>query len=250
MHNFELKNMTVNELRERSKEIPAILLPVASIEILGNHGPLGLDLTVAQTVTPVIAEKSGCLAAPVIPYGDTMEFSDMDGTVHIPPSVLEDYCYAVARSLFDRFHAKAVVFLNVHSLNGNATSAVCRRLCNEGLRAATVDWWATLGCEAKDILTDYENGRGHGGEMITSVAMAIMGSLVQVEKATHEKPLPKLEQVTRWTSTPFKTFGNFSQYCKSGAWGDVSKASVEKGKKLIDKGINAVTQFLIKEFQN
>lgn len=245
---YELRNLTAEDVCRRAAQAPAVLLPLASMEILGAHGPVGLDLAVAEAVTPKIAARTGCLAAPPVPYGDTGDFCGMKGTIHVPQNVMEDYCYAVASSLLKTCRARAVIFLNVHSLNGHAASAVCRRLCQEGLNAATVDWWAAVGSCAGDILDDHENGRGHGGEMITSVALALVPEHVRMERAECEKPMPALEQVNRWNGTPFRVFGNFPLYCKGGAWGDTSAATAEKGERLLERGITAVSDFITAAF--
>ncbi|MGN0785021.1 MAG: creatininase family protein [Candidatus Aphodomorpha sp.] len=243
-----LQNLTAADLRARAAKAPAIILPLASIEILGAHGPVGLDVAVAEAVAPLIAQRTGCLVAPVIPYGDTAEFCAMDGTVHVPADVLEAYVYAVASSLLKTCGARAVLFLNVHSLNGFAASSVCRRLTAEGYAAATADWWAAVGVRGAELLADRRNGRGHGAEMITSVGMALCGDRMHMERATCEKPLPGLDAVNRWNGTPFRTFSNFHAYCIGGAWGDTTAASAEKGRALIDCGVEAIVAFLSEAF--
>ncbi len=243
-----LQNLTAADIRARAAKAPAIILPLASIEILGAHGPVGLDLTVAQAVAPLIARRTGCLVAPAIPYGDTAEFCGMDGTVHVPADALEAYIYAVASSLLQTCGARAVLFLNVHSLNGFAASAVCRRLTAQGYAAATADWWAAVGMRGGELLADQQNGRGHGAELITSVALALCGEQMRMERAACEKPLPGLEAVGRWNGTPFRTYSNFRAYCQGGAWGDTTAASAEKGRELIERGVTAVAAFLSEAF--
>lgn len=244
----DIQGMTAPAIRQRAVEAPAILLPLASLETLGAHGPAGLDLTVAQAAGQRIAARTGCLLAPAIPYGDTAEFRGMDGTVHVPADVLEAYVYAVASSMLKSCGARAIVFLCVHSLNGFAASAVCRRLTAEGYRAATADWWSAVGSSGDDLLCDRQTGRGHGGEMITSVALALCGDLVRMDQAACEAPLPGLQAVNRWSGTPFRTFGTFLDYCRGGAWGDTTAASAEKGEELLSRGVEAVSSFIREAF--
>lgn len=245
---YELQNLTAEELCRRAAQVPAVLLPLASVEILGAHGPVGLDLMVAHAVAPRIAARTGCLAAPAIPYGDTGDFDGLPGTVNIPQHVMEEYCYAAASSLLRACCARAVVFLNVHSLNRHAAEAACRRLRQEGLNAAQADWWAAVGDGAGDLLEDRVNGRGHGGELITSVALALAPDHVHMERAVCEAPSPALERVNRWNGTPFRLFGAISQYAKGGAWGDTSAASAEKGALLLERGVAAVSRFITEAF--
>lgn len=246
--NVLIKNMTAQELLARAATAPAVILPLASMEILGKHGPVGLDLLVAEYAAQRIGEQTGCLVAPSLPYGDTLEFGELPGTVHVPSETLEAYIYAVARSLLTTCGAKALIFFSAHSLNNFAATAACRRLTVEGYRAATVDWWPTVGSVSEGILNDMHVGRGHGSEMITSVGMAVCNELMHIEDAVCEQPMPALERVNRWNGTPFRTFGNFSQYCTSGAWGNIQDASAEKGERLLQRGIEAVTAFIDEAF--
>lgn len=243
-----LQNLTAAELKLRAAEAPAVILPLASIEILGAHGPVGLDLAIAEAVGPMVASRTGCLLAPAVPYGDTLEFGCLDGTVHVPQATLEAYVFAVAESLLARCGARAILFLNVHSINGFAASAVCRRLTAAGYRAATADWWAVVAGVSDGLLDDREYGCGHGGEMITSVALHLCGEQTRMERAACERPLPGVAAVNRWKGTPFGIFGRFSDYCRGGAWGDTTSASAQKGALLIERGVEAVSAFLLEAF--
>lgn len=181
----------------------------------------------------------------MIPYGDTLEFGSYPGTVHIPQTVLEEYLYAVANSLLIHSGFRAVVFLATHSLNCHAANSVCRRLTIEGKKVLLADWWAAVGSRSCGVLEDTATGRGHGSEMITSVAFVLCKELVRMEDALAETPAPALEKVNRWNGTPFKTYGCFRQYCKSGAWGNMSLATAEKGRLLLQRGVEAVSQFIM-----
>ncbi len=240
-----IKDMTVRELIQRAPEASAVIIPIGSLEILGQHGPLGLDDMVAEAIVDPIAEQTGCLSAPLIPYGDTLEFGSYPGTVHIPQTVLEEYLYAVANSLLIHSGFRAVVFLATHSLNCHAANSVCRRLTIEGKKVLLADWWAAVGSRSCGMLEDTATGRGHGSEMITSVALALCKELVRMEDALAETPAPALEKVNRWNGTPFKTYGCFRQYCKSGAWGNMSLATAERGRLLLQRGVEAVSQFIM-----
>ena len=121
---FDISRMTGPAYAQKVRESPAVLLPLASQEILGTHGPLGADLLVSNHITPQIAEKTRCLYAPAIPYGDTLELGGWEGTVHIDSRLLEGYCEAVARAFLQRDKAEAMVFIAYHSLNLKAVDAV------------------------------------------------------------------------------------------------------------------------------
>ncbi len=245
---FLLEEMTARAYRERVAEAPAVLLPLGSVEVLGAHGPLGADCLVARSVSLLVAQRTGCLVAPTIAYGDTMELSDWPGTVCVPADVLENYYYAVAKSYLTKGAVKNLVFLNFHSLNHGAANAACRRLQHEGHRVFLVDWWKTVGQNRGDLLADQENGSGHGGEMITSVVMAVRGDLVRMEQAQNEPPREALKYYGKYlmnSGSPFVAYGDFHDYCESGAWGDTSHATPEKGAELIRRAVRAISDFLM-----
>ena len=243
-----LENYTSEELLRTASQVRGVILPLASVEILGAHGPVGLDLKVARAAAEAVAERAGCLAAPAVPYGDTLEFAGMVGTVHVPADVLESYLYPVARSLLTACRMPALIFLSVHSLDNIAAQAVCRRLKAEGLRAATADWWAAVGSAGADLLADPAVGRGHGSEMITSVALAVCPECVRMDRIIREQPKKGLAEVSRWNGTPFRTFGDFRDYCSSGAWGNAADATSEKGRELFRRGVESVASFIREAF--
>lgn len=244
----DIKTMIADELSSKAAAAPAVLLPIASLEILGQHGPVGLDFIVAQKAAARLGELTGCLVAPAIPYGDTLEFGALPSTVHVPAHVLEEYIYYVSASLLQRCGARGIVFLCTHSLNLQAAGAVCRRLTAEGHKAATVDWWKAVSQAGGELLEDKLEGTGHGSELITSVALAVCPEAVQIEKAIREASKPGLAAVSRWNGTAFTLYGNFSRYCDSGAWGSMHLASKEKGEALFNRGVHAIADFLKSSF--
>lgn len=242
-----LSRLTAEEIRETAGSAPGVILPLASVEILGKHGPAGLDGLIADYVSRAVAEKTGCLAAPTVPYGDTLEFGSLPGTVHIPARVLEEYIYHTALSLFTSCGFKAVLFLSVHSIDNVAAQAAARRLKAEGYTVATADWWAAAG-SLQGVLEDPSAGRGHGSEMITSVALAVCPECMHMDRAVPETPREGLARVNRWSGTPFRTFGNFAEYCESGAWGNMNDATAEKGRLFLEHGIRSIVDFIREAF--
>ena len=78
-------------------------------------------------------------------------------------------------------------------------------------------------------------------------APAIILPLASIEILGAHGPVG-LDAVNRWNGTPFRTFSNFHAYCIGGAWGDTTAASAEKGRALIDCGVEAIAAFLSEAF--
>jgi len=247
MNTFDLSLLTSANYRKAAAALGKVIIPVASIEILGTHGPLGADWMVANVVIPKIASQAQALFAPAIPYGDTLELPQDPGTIHVPQQVLEGYYMAIARSFLRENLIKHLIFVNFHSLNNRALDAICRQLAKEDYNAYVIDWWKTVGGGASEILSDKEWGTGHGAEMITSVLMHVAPEVVRIEEHTNELPLEQFSYYKDHlpgTSSPFAAYGTFADYCNGGAWGDISHATAEKGKALIEKAVTKIVEFI------
>ena len=84
--------------------------------------------------------------------------------------------------------------------------------------------------------------------MITSVALAVCTECVRMDRIIPEQPKKGLAEVSRWNGTPFKTFGDFRDYCESGAWGNTADATPEKGRELFLRGVESVASFIREAF--
>ena len=234
--------LTADEFKEiLGRGNGTVLIPVASTEQLGLHGPLGADVLVAQAVAPLIAEKCELLYTDVVPFGDTLEMKDSAGTVCVPQDVLGNYYLSIARS-FIASGAKRIVFLATHSLNSKAADYACRIIRASGCKAAILDWWKAVGASIAGIIEDTKYGTGHGAEMITSVVMAVAPGAVRLECAANEAPRAAFDvYAAHMPGSLCSIYGNFTDYCITGTWGDVRKASAEKGRCLIEKAVDLLS---------
>lgn len=239
--------MTAQECAAALADRSTVMVPVASIEVLGSHGPLGADYLAANAVVPLIAERADVLYAPTIPYGDTLELPHVAGSVDVGRDALEAYCMKVAESLLCSRELKHVVFISFHSLNLRALDGVCRRLAKKGASAFTIDWWKCVAVAGGSLLTDQEWGSGHGGEMISSVMMHLAPEYMRLDEQTNQLPLEGFSYYKEhlpFTSSPFAAYGTFEDYCEGGAWGDLSLVSKEKGARLVEFAIEDIVGFL------
>ena len=238
--------MTTTQFKQALAESGAVIIPLGSVEELGPHGPLGADLYVAEEVSRKLGERTNSLVAPAIPYGDTAELDFWPGTVSVDTPTLTSLYLSVARS-FVKHGAKEILFLITHSLNLRAADAACRILQAGGNSVCVIDWWRTVSEEAGDLIQSGSASRGHGGEMITSVVMAVRPEGVDIAAAVHEEPREDLAFFGRHglnSGSPFRAYGDFRDYCESGAWGDVSTASAEKGRLLIERALVRIAAFV------
>ena len=236
--------MTSPAFAEAVARCDTLILPIGSMEQTGRHCPLGTDLIVADKVSALLAEKANCLVAAPIPYGDTFELDFWPGTVHVEAPVLGSYIESVAISFLKQGFAN-LVFFCCHSLDMKAIDLVCRRLHREGHGVCAIDWWKAAGDAARGETSSSEP-YGHGGEVISSILLALAPELMDMESATDEPSLPGLARVAAHPlGTAFVAYGDFRQYCLSGAWGQVREAaSAEKGARWLSRAVAASADFI------
>lgn len=230
--------------------VNGVIVPLASVEQLGLHGPLGADFMVAQYVVPILAEGVGMLYTETVPFGDAMEMEDYPGTVSMPVDVLASFYYSLAYS-YARAGAKRIVLFMTHSLNSRAADDAARRLCHEGYDVCLLDWWRAVRICAPGIIDDMEFGCGHGGEMITSVLMEIAPEYVHLERASNQNPksgFSKLVKHIYGGGSACTAYGDFHDYSDTGTWGDVRFASADKGRALINKAIDLMVSELMETY--
>ena len=236
--------MTSPAFAEAVARCDTLILPIGSMEQTGNHCPLGTDLIVADKVSALLAEKANCLVAAPIPYGDTLELDFWPGTVHVESPVLGSYIESIAISFLTHGFAN-IVFFCCHSLNMKAIDLVCRRLHREGHGVCAIDWWKAAGDAARGETSSSEPF-GHGGEVISSILLALAPELMDMESATDEPSLPGLARVAAHPlGSAFVAYGDFRTYCVSGAWGQAREtASAEKGARWLSKAVDASAGFI------
>ncbi len=245
-----IDRMTSPRFAEALARCDTLILPLGSVEQTGSHCPLGTDLYVAQAVSALLAEKTDCLTTAPIPYGDTFELDFWPGTVHVDSTVLGSYLEAVARSFLKQGFAN-IVFLSCHSLNMKTVDLLCRRLHREGYGVCAIDWWKAAG-DAARAETKSKEPFGHGGEVISSILMALAPDLVDLGQAADEASLPGLGEVAAHPlGSAFVAYGDFRDYCLTGAWGEVrDTASAEMGKKWLAKALDSLTTLIMEWRKN
>lgn len=243
-----LLEMTSAELRDAVSSGAIAIVPVASTEVLGHHGPLGGDVFVADDVARRLAERVGGVATPTIPVGEASDMMPWPGTLSIRPAVLADYYLDVCRSLAQ--HGFRRIFFVTAHLGNVAPVATCAKAMRlEGVLVSQVDWWRAAARVAGDLMTTDKQPTGHGGELISSVLLALRPDLVDLSAARDTEPEAGLARHLPHTSIsggPFYTYPDFLDFTTSGAWGDVTHASATKGEEILERAVSLIAEFVAK----
>lgn len=247
-----LANMTWPEVEERLKETQIAIIVTGSTEQHGHHLPLSTDFAIAWAFATKAAEKVaddvGAVVVPVLPFGRTF-FMEFPGTITLRPTTLMNLYVDVAESLIHHGFNK-IVFVNAHGGNVTSLDVVTRYL-----KLKTWAWIGTVGTSSflpegfGQSLWEESMPAQHAGERETSMAMACglhvrMDKLLKVDERW-EEPAEYTYYPGGKVTTPLS--GNrlpVKETTKTGAYGDPTKASREKGEKVLNKAVEEFVEFL------
>jgi len=246
-----LANMTWPEVEQRLKETQIAIVVTGSTEQHGHHMPLSVDYSIGWNFATKAAEKVaddvGAVVAPVLAFGRTF-FMEFPGTITLRPTTAMNLFVDVAESLIQHGFNK-IVFVNSHGGNTTLLDVVARYL-----KLKTWAWIGVVGTESflpegfRESLMESEFD-DHAGEMETSAAMAA-GLHVRMDKLLKgdfrwEEPVEYTKPYPRASLTPLSGYRlPVKETSKTGIFGDSTKASKEKGEKVLNKAVEGFAEFL------
>ena len=129
-----LKDMTFIEFRERLSEDPVILISLGSQEEQGPVAPMG-DYMLTDVLAGKIAEKSGAIAAPIMPFGYADYFRTVPGGIQLRPETFSAILTDMIENFTDHGINK-IAILNGHSGNYPLIDQVIRKIKRLGITTA------------------------------------------------------------------------------------------------------------------
>jgi creatinine amidohydrolase len=249
--------MTSEEFMEAVDDQSVVIVPAASTEQLGPHGPLGADVFAAEKVSELLAERAGCMVGPTVPVGEAGDMMGWPGTLTVRSDVLREIYLDLCRS-YAHHGVRRIFFFTAHLGNLRAVEHCGKAMRRRGVLVSQVDWWRAAARAGSDLFEDEIAPTGHGGEMITSVVMALRPELVRLEgsgsagktggsSGASVDPSPALRRHLPFTPIsggPFYTYPAFSDFTSSGVWGDISRSSAEKGEAVIERAVDYIAEFI------
>jgi creatinine amidohydrolase len=226
------------------------VLPLAATEQHGPHLPVGTDVMIGEAYLARVRELLPATAPvtflPLQPVGISTEHIDYPGTLTLPTDIALKAWMALGESVV-RAGVRKLVMVTSHGGNSAAMTLVAQDLrALHGLLAVTTGW---LRLGVPDGLFSAEELRHgvHGGAVETSIMLARYPDTVRKEAIADFRPNSiAMEKEYRWLSAhrpaPFAWQAQ-DLHC-SGATGDATKASAEKGEQLLDHGARAFCELL------
>lgn len=228
----------LNGHRYRERRFTKVMFNVGSLENHGDHLPFGTDCFVSYKLAEqVAAHFDDILLLPPLFYGMSEHYKDFPFTVSLRYETLAAVISDILDSCYREGFRRVFIF-NGHDGNSAPIEVATRsfKVTHPDMKIAVQDaWWITAGQLLPPGTFEVWNGLGHGGEGETSISLALFPHLVQMEYARGVVPQLPPNIDLKW---------KFSELTNTGASGDPSKGTQEKGeamrKVLVDAVVEAI----------
>jgi creatinine amidohydrolase len=226
------------------------VLPLAATEQHGPHLPLRTDVLIGEAylarVRELLPDNIPAIFLPVEEIGISTEHTDYPGTLTLSADTALKTWMAIGESVA-RAGIRKFVMVTSHGGNSAAMCIVAQDLRAQcGLLAVTTSWSRFGAPEGIFSRSELRHGI-HGGAVETSIMLARYPNEVRKEAIANFEPSSiAMEKHYLWLSThrPAAFAWQAQDLHPSGAAGDATQASAEKGELLLDHGARAFCELL------
>src|ERR1700710_143992 len=226
------------------------VLPLAATEQHGPHLPLETDVMIGEAylarVRKLLPQTIPATFLPIQPVGISTEHTDFPGTQTLPTDVALKNWMALGEDVARRGIRK-LVMVTSHGGNSAAMMLVAQDLRAKHRLLAVTTSWSRFG--VPDGLFSAEELRHgiHGGAVETSIMLARYPHTVRTDAIIDFRPASiAMEKNYRWLSAhrPAPFAWQAQDLHPSGAAGDATQASAQKGLQLLEHGAAAFCELL------
>jgi creatinine amidohydrolase len=226
------------------------VLPLAATEQHGPHLPLGTDIMIGEAylarVRELLPQGSPARFLPLQPVGISTEHIDFPGTLTLPTEVALQGWLAIGDSVANAGIHK-LVMVTSHGGNSAAMTLVAQELrARHGMLAVTTSW-SRFGVP-DGLFTAEEIRHGvHGGAIETSIMLAAWPDQVRTDRIANFTPSSvAMDRDFKWLNAhrPAPYAWAAQDLHPSGAVGDATQATAEKGHALLEHGARAFCELL------
>ncbi|HZR76944.1 creatininase family protein [Bradyrhizobium sp.] len=226
------------------------VLPLAATEQHGPHLPFETDVLIAEAylarVRELVADVLPVTFLPIERIGISSEHTDFPGTLTLAPEVAIQSWMTIGKAVA-KAGIRKLVIVTSHGGNSAAMSLVAQELrTHDKMLAVTTSWGRLSAPETLFPPEEIEHGI-HGGAVETSIMLARHGERVRRDAIANFRPITvAMKKDFRWLSAqrPAPFAWQTQDLHPSGAVGDATQATAEKGERLIDQGARAFCELL------
>jgi creatinine amidohydrolase len=233
------------------------VLPVAATEQHGPHLPLNVDSTLADAMVraalPHLDAQAQVLFLPTQTVCLSNEHAAFAGTLTLRPETVLRVWTELGECV-QRAGVNRLVLFNSHGGNVSLMDLVARDLrARLGMMVWHASWFnLPLGDDVMGLFPPQEHRFGiHGGDIETSLMLAIRPDLVDMGQARHFQSASEVRAATcaiLGNGRSAKLGWQMQDYNPAGAVGDASAATAEKGQALL-QAVGAQLAALLHEVQ-
>lgn len=243
-----LGELTWPQAEKKLATTPIVIIPFgAGAKEHGLHLPMNTDQMVMQYLLDKAIEKHDVIITPPILHGWFPAFRDFPGSEVSDPNVFSQYVFQVAESMA-RQGAKRILFLNtgISKATGLPISIAAREIrAQTGITTLVVSW-DDLETAAITPYIQQKSG-GHADEVETSIYLFLNPQKVDMSLAQkdYRKGIKKIS--AGYQPGKFSRDKNNFSFSKTGASGDASIATPQKGEKILSimtqRWLDILTEF-------
>ena len=234
-----LEELTMPAFIEGLTKTRTIIVPFGAVEEHGQHLPLGTDTIHSYELSKETSKHRPLFVAPPVWYGLCRSTSQHAGTITISGDTLKRLAVELATSLYNQ-GLRNFILLSGHAGGthmASLTDAGEEILSNlEGSRVAVLSILDLI-AEIPHGIVETEND-SHAGEVETSLMLHLRPAHIN---GTSPEEYPSFP-----TSILVR---NKKKFWPGGVWGDPSKASLEKGKTVLQNEVEVLLR-LVKRIES
>ena len=207
-----------------ARNLPIVLPIGAASKEHGLHLPLENDRLLADGLTELLLQEVEAIALPTLTYGYYPAFVEYPGSVSLPAQVMTDTVVSICLCLHQQ-GARRFYGVNTGISTVRPLLAAQKVLEQSGIPFLFCDIEKATGEVEKRLQT--QAGGTHADEMETSMMLYLCPDRVRMERALPDFHGDGPGGLTRQPHGP-------GVYSPTGAWGDPTLATRDKGKQLVE----------------